>query len=197
MRKKLAKVEAANAKYTAEKEERERTEKEAKEKKRKAAQDRANALLDTVTQLWDSQVDDALWADEESRKQQKENFKKMIETQPEISRDILKIAHCASARYAEVMNSDAQRQRDLTSRLGHVMKKRKTVHAASARSVEHGESASAAASSSSSSASSSAPQKKTLMQIMKGYSGSSGVSGTATSIMQRLYKSHMDRQAPF
>ena len=116
-------------------------------------------------------------------------MKQLIAAQPELSKDLFKIVHCASARYAEVLNGDAQRQRELTSKLGHVMKKRKTVHAASARSAE--------------SAPESAPQpsgaskKKTLMEIMSGYGGSGAVSGTATSIMQRLYKSHMERSAPF
>ena len=127
---------------------------------------------------------DDLWSDDASRAEQKEKMKQLIAAQPELSKDLFKIVHCASARYAEVLSGDAQRQRELTSKLGHVMKKRKTVHAASARDAP-AEPATPAASTSATTGS-----KKTLMDIMNGYGGASG---TATAIMQRLYKSHMER----
>lgn len=186
----LAKVEEERAKLAAAEEERTKTAKAAAEKKRKADTDKATALFETVSSLWDEQVTDDLWSDENSRAEQKEKMKQLIAAQPELSKDLFKIVHCASARYAEVLNGDAQRQRELTSKLGHVMKKRKTVHAASARDAPAAPAVSHSSSSSSSAAASSAPQKKTLMDIMSGYGSASG---TATSIMQRLYKSHMER----
>lgn len=182
----LAKVEEARAKLAAADEERTKTAKQAAEKKRKADTDKATALFETVSSLWDEQVTDDLWSDESSRAQQKDKMKQLIAAQPELSKDLFKIVHCASARYAEVLNGDAQRQRELTSKLGHVMKKRKTVHAASARDAP----AEPAAPASASTAASNKPSKKTLMDIMSGYGGASG---TATAIMQRLYKSQLER----
>eukprot|EP00949_MAST-11_sp_MAST-11-sp1_P001104 g1104.t1 len=163
------------------------TAKQAAEKKRKADTDKATALFETVSSLWDEQVTDDLWSDEASRAEQKEKMKQLIAAQPELSKDLFKIVHCASARYAEVLSGDAQRQRELTSKLGHVMKKRKTVHAASARDAPAEPSTPAA---SSSAPARGAPSKKTLMDIMNSYGGASG---TATAIMQRLYKSQMER----
>ena len=129
----LAKVEEERAKLAAADQERTKAAKAASEKKRKADTDKATALFETVSSLWDEQVTDDLWSDESSRAEQKEKMKQLITAQPELSKDLFKIVHCASARYAEVLSGDAQRQRELTSKLGHVMKKRKTVHAASAR----------------------------------------------------------------
>ena len=183
----LAKVEEERAKLASAEEERTRTAKAASEKKRKADTDKATALFETVSSLWDEQVTDDLWSDESSRAEQKEKMKQLISAQPELSKDLFKIVHCASARYAEVLNGDAQRQRELTSKLGHVMKKRKTVHAASARDAP---AAPAKPAGSAGAAARGAPNKKTLMDIMNGYGGASG---TATSIMQRLYKSQMER----
>jgi hypothetical protein len=183
----LAKVEEERAKLAAAEEERTKTAKAVAEKKRKADTDKATALFETVSSLWDEQVTDDLWSDEASRADQKEKMKQLIAAQPELSKDLFKIVHCASARYAEVLSGDAQRQRELTSKLGHVMKKRKTVHAASARDAP-AEPATPAASASAPARGT--PSKKTLMDIMNGYGGSSG---TATAIMQRLYKSQMER----
>lgn len=180
----LAKVEEERAKLAAADQERTKAAKQAAEKKRKADTDKATALFETVSSLWDEQVTDDLWSDEASRAEQKSKMKQLITAQPELSKDLFKIVHCASARYAEVLSGDAQRQRELTSKLGHVMKKRKTVHAASARDAP-AEPATPAASTSAT-----APSKKTLMDIMNGYGGASG---TATAIMQRLYKSQMER----
>ena len=182
----LAKVEEERAKLAAAEEERTKAAKEAAEKKRKADTDTATALFETVSALWDEQVTDDLWSDENSRAEQKEKMKQLIAAQPELSKDLFKIVHCASARYAEVLSGDAQRQRELTSKLGHVMKKRKTLHAASARNAP----AEPATPAVSASAPAGAPAKKTLMDIMNGYGGASG---TATAIMQRLYKSQMER----
>ena len=89
-----------------------------------------------------------------------------------------------------MLNTDAERQRNLTSKLGHVMKKRK-IHAASARTAE-------APATPATPAKPAEPQQKSLMSIMKGYSGRSGMSGTATSLMNRLYKQQSERFAsPF
>jgi len=181
----LAEVEQARAKLAAADEERTKAASAAADKKRKADTDRATALFETVSSLWDEQVTDDLWSDEGSRAEQKQKMKQLIAAQPELSKDLFKIVHCASARYAEVLNGDAQRQRDLTSKLGHVMKKRKTVHAASARNDPAEPAAASAAASARG-----APLKKNLMDIMSGYGGTSG---TATAIMQRLYKSQMER----
>jgi hypothetical protein len=181
----LARVEEERAKLAAAEDERTKVAKQAAEKKRKADTDKATALFETVSSLWDEQVTDDLWSDENSRAEQKEKMKQLIAAQPELSKDLFKIVHCASARYAEVLNGDAQRQRELTSKLGHVMKKRKTVHAASARNAPAEPAAPAA-----SAPARGATSKKTLMDIMNGYGGASG---TATSIMQRLYKSQMER----
>ena len=189
MRAEMAALKQERDKLASAEEERQRVVNEAAEKKRKADTERANALFETVSALWDEQVDDSLWSDEESRAQQKEKMKQLIESQPSLSKDLFKIVHCASARYAETLSADAQRQRELTSKLGHVMKKRKTVHAASARAATAAPVAAAAP------AAAAAPTQKSLMDIMKGYNG--GVSGTATNIMQRLYKSHQERSAPF
>ena len=170
---------------------RQKVHREATEKKRKADSERANALFKTVSSLWDEQIDDELWTDKASRENTKKRLQDLIDTQPELSKDLFKIVHCASSRYAEVLDSDARRQSELSSRLGSVLKKRKTVHAASART--------AAVSAPAPTASSDVPKKKTLMDIMSGYNGKGGsVSGTATSIMQRLYNSHLERHAdPF
>jgi hypothetical protein len=183
----LAKVEEERAKLAAADQERTKAAKAASEKKRKADTDKATALFETVSSLWDEQVTDDLWSDEASRAEQKEKMKQLITAQPELSKDLFKIVHCASARYAEVLSGDAQRQRELTSKLGHVMKKRKTVHAASARDAPAEPATSVA---SSSAPARGAPSKKTLVDIMNGYGGASG---TATAIMQRLYKSQMER----
>jgi hypothetical protein len=138
------------------------------------------------------QVDDALWADPDSRQEQTKKMKELIAEKPEMARDIFKIVHCASARYAETLSSDAQQKRDMTAKLGHVLKRRKTVHAASARAAAEPATPAAPA------AAPKAPQRRTLMDIMSGYNGKGGaLSGTATSIMQRLYNEQRKRQSPF
>jgi hypothetical protein len=160
-------------------------EKEAVAKKRAADTEKAEALMSTLTELWDDQVPDSVWQD--NKDEQKAKMKQLIEQSPELAKDLFSVVHCASSRYATVLNSDAERQRNLTSKLGHVMKKRK-IHAASART----EPASATP------AKPAEPQQKSLMSIMKGYSGKSGMSGTATSLMNRLYKQQSERFAsPF
>ena len=160
-------------------------EKEAATKKRAADTEKAEALMSTLTELWDDQVPDSVWQD--NKDEQKAKMKQLIEQSPELAKDLFSVVHCASSRYATVLNSDAERQRNLTSKLGHVMKKRK-IHAASART----ESAPATP------AKPAEPQQKSLMSIMKGYSGKSGMSGTATSLMNRLYKQQSERFAsPF
>lgn len=163
-------------------------EKEAAEKKRAADTEKAEALMSTLTELWDEQVPDSVWQD--NKDEQKEKMKQLIAQSPELAKDLFSVVHCASSRYANVLNTDAERQRNLTSKLGHVMKKRK-IHAASARTAE-------APATPATPAKPAEPQQKSLMSIMKGYSGRSGMSGTATSLMNRLYKQQSERFAsPF
>lgn len=164
-------------------------EKEVAEKKRAADIERAEALMSTLTELWDEQVPDSVWQD--NKEDQKEKMKKFIEQSPELAKDLFSVVHCASSRYASVLNSDAERQRTLSDKLGHVMKKRK-VHAASARAAAPETNAAPTPPTNSG-----APKQKDLMSIMKGYS-KGGMSGTATSLMNRLYKQQQDRFAsPF
>ena len=135
-------------------------------------------------------MDDELWADADSRQEQTEKMKKLIAEKPKIARDLFKIVHCASARYAKTLSSEAQQQQEMTAKLGHVLKRRKTVHAASARAETPAAPAPQAAPKE--------PQRRTLMDIMSGYNGKGGaLSGTATSIMQRLYNEQRKRQSPF
>jgi hypothetical protein len=174
----------------AEKAEQERVANEKAEKKRKADTAHATALFETVSSLWNDQVDDELWSNADSRAEQTEKMKKLIAEKPEMARDLFKIVHCASARYAKTLSSEAQQQREMTAKLGHVLKRRKTVHAASARAAPETPAAPQAAPKE--------PQRRTLMDIMSGYNGKGGgMSGTATSIMQRLYNEQRKRQSPF
>ena len=99
-------MEEERAKLAAAEEERTKTAKQAAEKKRKADTDKATALFETVSSLWDEQVTDDLWSDDASRAEQKEKMKQLIAAQPELSKDLFKIVHCASARYAEVLSGD-------------------------------------------------------------------------------------------
>jgi len=159
-------------------------EQEVTQKKRATDTEKAEALMSTLTELWDETVPDSLWQD--NKEKSKSQMKKLIEESPELAKDLFSVVHCASSRYATVLNSDAERHRTLSSKLGHVMKKRK-IHAASARVAEPVAPAKPAE-----------PQQKSLMSIMKGYSGNSGMSGTATSLMNRLYKQQSERYAsPF
>ena len=99
-------MEEERAKLAAAEEERTKTVKQAAEKKRKADTDKATALFETVSSLWDEQVTDDLWSDEASRAEEKEKMKQLIAAQPELSKDLFKIVHCASARYAEVLSGE-------------------------------------------------------------------------------------------
>ena len=159
-------------------------EQEITQKKRATDTEKAEALMSTLTELWDETVPDSLWQD--NKEKSKSQMKKLIEESPELAKDLFSVVHCASSRYATALNSDVERHRTLSSKLGHVMKKRK-IHAASARVAEPAKPAKPAES-----------QQKSLMSIMKGYSGNSGMSGTATSLMNRLYKQQSERYAsPF
>lgn len=187
----LEKVKKQNAEMLAEKTERERKQKEAAAKKRKADTERAEALFATVSEMWDKQVTDSLWQDEQSRAEQKKRIEELVQKNPEVTKDLFRIVHCASSRYASVLDSNAARQAELTSKLGHVMKKRK-VHAASARHATPETTPAPVAPAEAPTA----PRTKSLMDIMKSYQ-SQGTSGNATNIMQRLYKAHQKRAAPF
>lgn len=187
---KLAEVTKDRDEHKSVNEARAQKEKQAKEQKRAADTERAEALMSTLTELWDEQVPDSVWQD--NKDDQKAKMKQFIEQSPELAKDLFSVVHCASSRYAKVLNTDAERQRTLSSKLGHVMKKRKTIHAASARAAP------AAADSTPAPATAPAqPEKKTLMSIMGNYS-KGGMSGTATSLMNRLYKQQSERfSSPF
>ena len=186
---KLAEVTKDRDEHKSVNEARAKKEEEAKEKKRAADTERAEALMSTLTELWDEQVPDSVWQD--NKDAQKAKMKKFIEQSPELAKDLFSVVHCASSRYAKVLNNDAERQRTLSTKLGHVMKKRK-IHAASARAAP-----AAADSTPAPAAAPAQPQKKTLMSIMGNYS-KGGMSGTATSLMNRLYKQQSERfSSPF
>ena len=185
----LAKVTKDRDEHKSVNEARAKKEQEAKEKKRLADTERAEALMSTLTELWDEQVPDSVWQD--NKDAQKAKMKKFIEQSPELAKDLFSVVHCASSRYAKVLNNDAERQRTLSSKLGHVMKKRK-IHAASARAAPAAVDATPAPA-----AAPAKPEKKTLMSIMGNYS-KGGMSGTATSLMNRLYKQQSERfSSPF
>lgn len=149
--------------------------------------EKSQALLSTLTSLWDEQVPDAVWTENKE-----DNIKKMqefAEREPALAKQLFSVVHSASSRYASVLNSDSERERMLSSKLGHVMKKRK-IHAASARSAETPAAPPKAA------APAAQSDPKDLMTIMKQYGNN--VSGTAHSLMNKLYKQQMERRrTPF
>ena len=152
--------------------------------KKAADLEKAEALLGTLTSLWDEQVPDAVWTENKD-----DNVKKMQEfakREPELARQLFSVVHSASSRYQTVLSKESQYKTELSSKLGSVLKKRK-VHAASARSSEQAPVAPVA------------PEKenpKDLMAIMKNYGGN--VSGTAHSLMTRLYNQRNERRrTPF
>jgi len=124
-------------------------------------------------------VPDAVWTENKD-----DNVKKMQE--PELAKQLFSVVHSASSRYQTALSKESRYQTELSSKLGSVLKKRK-VHAASARSAEKAPAEPAA------------PEKqnpKDLMAIMKNYG--SNVSGTAHSLMTRLYNQQMERRrTPF
>jgi len=152
--------------------------------KKAADLEKAEALLSTLTSLWDEQVPDAVWTENKE-----DNVKKMQEfaqREPALAKQLFSVVHSASSRYQTVLSKESQYKTELSSKLGSVLKKRK-VHAASARSVEHIPDAPAAQSK---------QDPKDLMSIMKNYGNN--VSGTAHSLMTRLYNQQMERRrTPF
>ena len=166
-----------------EKNERKRQEEEAMQKKRKADAEKALGFMQSCAEMWDEQISDqAIWSD--NKDEQMSKMKQLVEKNPSLAKDLFQVVHCASSRYADMVNDNAQKQTTLTERLGHVMKKRKTVHAASARASSSPAAAPPAAK----------PKNRTqdLMSIMSNYAGRT--SGSATNLMQKLYNSRIDRQ---
>ncbi|MAE79216.1 MAG: hypothetical protein CL967_05555 [Euryarchaeota archaeon] len=164
-----------------EKNERKRLEEEAMQKKRKADAEKALGFMQSCAEMWDEQISDqAIWSD--NKDEQMSKMKQLVEKNPSLAKDLFQVVHCASSRYADMVSDNAQKQTTLTERLGHVMKKRKTVHAASARS------------SSAAAPPAAKPKSRTqdLMSIMSNYAGRT--SGSATNLMQKLYNSRIERQ---
>lgn len=166
-----------------EKNERKRKEEEALQKKRKADAEKALGFMESCAEMWDEQISDqAIWSD--NKDEQMSKMKQLVEENPSLAKDLFQVVHCASSRYADMVNDNVEKQTTLTQRLGHVMKKRKTVHAASARATSSAPSAPAATK----------PKSRTedLMSIMSNYAGRT--SGSATNLMQKLYNSRIERQ---
>ena len=76
--------------------ERERIANEKAEKKRKVDTEKATALFETVSALWNDQVDDELWADRISPGADRK-MKKLIAEKPEMARDLFRL-YTAQAR---------------------------------------------------------------------------------------------------
>lgn len=146
--------------------------------------EKAEALLSTLTSLWDDQVPDAVWTENKE-----DNVKKMQEfakKEPELAKQLFSVVHSASSRYQTVLSKESQYQHELSSKLGSVMKKRKVVHAASARK---------AAPAAHKPAEPKKEDPKDLMSIMKSYGS---INGTAHNLMTRLYNQQMaNRRTPF
>lgn len=142
-------------------------------------------LLETLSELWDdSMTDDSLW--QQDKEAQKQNLQKLVNTNPKLAKDVFRIVHSASARAASVIKGSAAEQQRLTSTMEHVMKKRKTVHAASARDAQpKGQSEKPAQ----------PPQDRNTW--VKSIIGSYGQTGGATSLMNKLYENRMENRPMF
>lgn len=187
LREKLAEVTKERDEHKSVNDARAEAEEKARAEKKAADTEKAQALLSTLTSLWDETVPDAVWTENKD-----DNVKKMQEfakKEPELARQLFSVVHSASARHHAVLSKEAKYQTELSSKLGSVLKKRK-IHAASARSAEPATPAAPAEA---------APAKqdpKDLMSIMKQYGNN--VSGTATSLMNRLYQQQMAaRRTPY
>lgn len=184
LREQLAQVEKERDEHKTVNEARKKQELEAAAAKKAADLEKAEALLSTLTSLWDEQVPDAVWTENKD-----DNVKKMQEfakKEPELAKQLFSVVHSASSRYQTVLSQESQYKHELSSKLGSVMKKRKVVHAASARAAESAPETVAE------------PKKddpKDLMAIMQSYGG---INGTAHNLMTRLYNQQMERRrTPF
>lgn len=184
LREQLAQVEKERDEHKTVNEARKKQELEAAAAKKAADLEKAEALLSTLTSLWDEQVPDAVWTENKD-----DNVKKMQEfakKEPELAKQLFSVVHSASSRYQSVLSQESQYKHELSSKLGSVMKKRKVVHAASARAAESAPETVAE------------PKKddpKDLMAIMQSYGG---INGTAHNLMTRLYNQQMERRrTPF
>jgi len=161
-------------------------EEEAKIAKEKEADAQKGAkLLETLSELWDdSMTEDSLW--QQDKEAQKQNLQKLVNTNPKLAKDVFRIVHSASARAHSVIKGSVAEQQRLTSTMEHVMKKRKTVHAASARDAEpKGQPEKPAQT----------PQDRSAW--VKSIIGSYGQTGGATSLMQKLYENRMENRPMF
>lgn len=184
LREQLAVVQKERDEHKTVNEARKKQELEAAAAKKAADLEKAEALLSTLTSLWDEQVPDAVWTENKD-----DNVKKMQEfakKEPELAKQLFSVVHSASSRYQTVLSQESQYKHELSSKLGSVMKKRKVVHAASARAAESAPETHAQ------------PKKedpKDLMAIMQSYGG---INGTAHNLMTRLYNQQMERRrTPF
>lgn len=184
LREQLAVVQKERDEHKTVNEARKKQELEAAAAKKAADLEKAEALLSTLTSLWDEQVPDAVWTENKD-----DNVKKMQEfakKEPELAKQLFSVVHSASSRYQTVLSQESQYKHELSSKLGSVMKKRKVVHAASARAAESAPESHAQ------------PKKedpKDLMAIMQSYGG---INGTAHNLMTRLYNQQMERRrTPF
>ena len=184
LREQLAEVSKERDEHKTVNEARKKQELEAAAAKKAADLEKAEALLSTLTTLWDEQVPDAVWTENKD-----DNVKKMQEfakKEPELAKQLFSVVHSASSRYQSVLSQESQYKHELSSKLGSVMKKRKVVHAASARAAESAPETPAE------------PKKddpKDLMAIMQSYGG---INGTAHNLMTRLYNQQMERRrTPF
>lgn len=162
-------------------------EEEAKLAKEKEADSQKGAkLLETLTELWDdSMTEDSLW--KQDKETQKHNLQKLVNTDPKLAKDVFRIIHSASARAHNVIKGNAAEQHRLTSTMEHVMKKRKTVHAASARDNAAPKAPSAQP----------AQPSQDRNTWVKSIIGSYGQTGGATSLMQKLYENRMENRPLF
>lgn len=184
----LQKVSAERDEHKTVNEARQKAEAEQVAAQKKSDTEKAQALLSTLTSLWDEQVPDAVWT--ENKDELSKKMEAFAQKEPELAKQLFSVVHSASSRYATVLNSESERERMLSSKLGHVMKKRK-IHAASARSAEP-----VAPSQAAKAAPAGQKDPKDLMSIMKQYGNN--VSGTAHTLMTRLYNQQMDRRrTPF
>lgn len=183
LREQLAQVEKERDEHKSANEARLAAEAEKAAAKKAADLEKAEALLSTLTSLWDEQVPDAVWTENKD-----DNVKKMQEfakKEPELAKQLFSVVHSASSRYQTVLSKESQYQHELSSKLGSVMKKRKVIHAASARDAAPAQKPAE-------------PKKedpKDLMAIMKSYGS---INGTAHNLMTRLYNQQMAaRRTPF
>lgn len=161
-------------------------EEEAKVAKEKEADAQKGVkLLETLTELWDdSMTEDSLW--KQDKEAQTAKLKQLVAVNPSLAKDVLRIVHSASARAHSVIKGKVAEQHRLTSTMEHVMKKRKTVHAASARDADPAEPKGQPAQ---------PPQDRNAW--VKSIMGNYGQTGGATSLMNKLYENRMENRPMF